>query len=251
MAKTRKRPLVCSIGSTDPTAAAGIGLDLRVYAASGVDAAFAVAAVTAQNAAGVRGLVAIEPDLIAQQLQAIWEERPPDALRIGLLPSSRAIGVVVAFLRALKSRPPVVLDPVLAASSGTQFSGPRELAALRRLMPLATIVTPNAVEAQALSGLRALTLDEARKAAAALSELGCAVLVKGGHLSERSAIDVLAIDGRFVKAYRSARLRRTRRGMGCLLAAALAVELARGKKLDPAIATARAFVRAAPRSSYL
>ena len=242
MTKRRRKPLVCSIGSTDPTCAAGIGLDLRIFERLGARACLAVAAVTAQNDSGVTAIVALEPETIIAQLHAIWAQEVPDALRIGLLPNAHGTRSVIHFLRELTARPPIVMDPVIAASSGTQFCGPDEIAALRALMPLVDVITPNANEAQMFSGMRVSNLIEARGAAAHLSELGCAVLLKGGHLSGARSVDVLARNGRVVKEFGSRKLRATMRGSGCTLAAVLAVELAKGYKLERAIARARAFV---------
>jgi len=243
MASHKVPPLVCSIGSTDPTAAAGIGLDLRVFARLGVRAAFAVAAVTAQNARRVSAIELIDPDVVVAQLRAIWETSRPDAVRIGLLPSADAIRAVAGFFRDSSARPPVVVDPVLAATSGTPFLKPRDVTALWRLFAIATLITPNASEAQALSGIRVATLAGARQAAIALSTFGCAALVTGGHLPGSLSVDVLAIDGAIAFEFRAPRLRRVLRGTGCSLAAAIAVGLARGQTLTRAISQAKTFAR--------
>jgi len=242
MPSHRPGPLVCSIGSTDPTAASGIGLDLRVFERLGVRAAFAVAAVTAQNARCVSAVRPIEPDVVVAQLRAVWEDSQPAAIRIGLLPEARLIAAVTDFLRELPVRPPIVVDPVLASTSGTQFLNPHDVRALFRLFTIATVITPNAIEAQALSGIRVTSLADARRAAGSLSESGTAALVKGGHLSGSRSVDVLAIGGVVVREFRAARLRNAGRGNGCLLAAAIAVGLARGKELARAVADAKTFV---------
>lgn len=244
MASHKAAPIVCSIGSTDPTAAAGIGLDLQVFQRLGVRAAFAVAAVTAQNVRRVNAVRSLDPEIVSAQLRAIWEEARPDAIRIGLLPDARVIAAVTDFLRDLPARPPIVVDPVLAASSGAQFLKPRDMHALWRLFALATLITPNAVEAQALSGIRVASLDDARRAAVALSTTGPAALVKGGHLPGSHSVDVLAIGGEVVREFRAPRSRRTMRGTGCMLAAAIAAGLAREKNLARAIADAKSFVGA-------
>jgi hydroxymethylpyrimidine/phosphomethylpyrimidine kinase len=242
--KKRLRPLVCSIGSTDPTASAGLALDVRVYERLGARSALVVAAVTAQNDRSVSAVAPLPSQVIHEQLRAVWQQSVPDAIRIGLLPDASGIAEVTRFLRELAARPPIVLDPVLASSSGTQFLGPGEMASLRRLMEIATVVTPNALEAQALSGIRVSDVAGARRAAAHLSELGCAVLVKGGHVPGARSVDILARDGRIVKTFAAPRLRASMRGTGCMLAAALAVRLALGDTLERAVQRARSFVRA-------
>lgn len=234
--------MVCSIGSTDPTGAAGIGLDQKVFAELGAAGVFAVAAVTAQNSSGVRCVAPLAPKTILAQLESIWSQVEPDAVRVGLLPRARQIRAVEQFLAS--RRIPIVVDPVLAASSGPRFCGPREIAALKRLFRLAAVATPNAVEAAELARVDVRSVADAERAALALQRrYGCAVLVKGGHLRTAVAIDVLAHRGR-IERFSSPRQRRRVRGTGCMLAAALAVGLARRRTLRRAIRDARAFVRA-------
>ena len=238
----RRQPTICSIGSTDPTVAAGIGRDLVVYERLGAAGVFAVAAITAQNRRRVSVVNPVAPAVLNAQLGAIWREHKPDAIRIGLLPNAKLIAAVSRFLRSLRARPPCVLDPVISASSGRRFLKAADVAALSTLLPLVTLVTPNAREAGELTGIRVRTIADARRAAIALRARGCAALVKGGHLSGRRVTDVLA-DERGVRCFDAARIRTSMRGTGCTLAAAIAVALARGVRLRTAIARARAFVR--------
>jgi len=250
---TKKRcttPVVCSIGTTDPTSGAGLFADAGVYASLGVAGTFVVAGVTAQNSAGVYAVHAIPPATVAAQLRAVWRQVRPDAVRIGLLPDKASAAVVTRFLTSLRRRPPVVLDPVLASTSGHRFAGNAEIRALRALFSVATIATPNALEAAELSATSVRTLEEAERAAVALSSIStCAVLVTGGHLRGTDrVVDVLARGGRLTR-YSGRRIAGDVRGTGCLLAAALAASLARGDNLDAAVRRARSFVRAAITSS--
>jgi hydroxymethylpyrimidine/phosphomethylpyrimidine kinase len=238
----QRRILVLSIGSTDPTGAAGIGRDLVVYERLGATGAFAVAAVTAQNQRRVAEVYSLPPRALRDQLDAIVQQQKPQAVRIGLLPDSRLIAAVARFLRGLRSPIPVVLDPVIVSSSGHRFLGAAELGALEGLLPLVTLVTPNAAEAQELTGIRVRSVADAERAALRLRERGCAVLVTGGHLRGDDVVDVLA-DERGVVHLRNSRIRARMRGTGCTLAAAIAVHLARGMRLRTAIDRARAFVR--------
>lgn len=237
---------MCSVGSTDPTAGAGLFADAAVYAHLGVGATFVVAGVTAQNSAGVSAVHALPPGAITAQLRSVWKQAPPDAVRIGLLPDKAAAVAVLRFLRSLRRRPAVVLDPVIAATSGHRFAGAREIEALRALLRIATIATPNAPEAAQLSAMSVRTVEEAERSAIALAVASkCAILVTGGHLrSGDRVVDVLA-RGKHVTRYSARRLARDARGTGCLLAAALAASLARGDDLEAAIARARSFVRRA------
>lgn len=238
----RRAFLICSVGSTDPTVRAGIGRDLVVYQRLGACGVFAVAAVTAQNSRRVIAVQPLPPALLTAQLRAIWQESLPAAIRIGLLPTRALIAAVARFVRTLRPRPPIVLDPVIAASSGHRFLDLSTLRALAGLLPLVTIVTPNIDEAEALTGERIRSTNDAARVALRLSERGCAVLLKGGHLRGTQVVDVLAAGGRITRLA-APRIHARMRGTGCTLAAALAVNLARGVPLTQAIRRARAFVR--------
>ena len=245
----KSQPVVCTIGTTDPTGAAGIGLDMKLFARLGVRGVFAVAAVSAQNSKRVARVDALPPAAITAQLRAIWQQVKPDAIRVGLLPAADGIAAVTKFLRGLRRRPPVIVDPVLAATSGRRFSGPAEIAALKKLFTLAELVTPNASEAAKLAGIKVRTVADAADAGRAIARAaGCAVLVKGGHLRGRVCYDVLADAGGvvYIGTRRSAR---SMRGTGCLLAAAIAAGRARGDSLHDAIAEARDIVAVALREA--
>jgi hydroxymethylpyrimidine kinase/phosphomethylpyrimidine kinase len=241
--KRLKNTLVASIGSTDPTGVAGIGRDLIVYERLGATGAMAVAAVTAQNQRHVAEVYPLPPRALRDQLDAIVQERKPAALRIGLLPDAQLVAAVARFLRGMRPRIPVVLDPVIVSSSGHRFLGAAELGALEGLLPLVTLVTPNALEAGELAGMPVRSVADAERAARRLHERGCAVLVTGGHIRGDDVVDVLA-DKQGLVRLRARRISARMRGTGCTLAAAIAVYLARGMRLRPAIARARAFVRA-------
>ncbi|MBV8223365.1 MAG: hydroxymethylpyrimidine/phosphomethylpyrimidine kinase [Candidatus Eremiobacteraeota bacterium] len=242
-AAARARPLLCSIGSTDPTGVAGVTRDLVIYERLGAWGVFALAAVTAQNRRRVTEVHPLPARVLRDQLDSVMHGPRPAALRIGLLPDARLIAAVARFLRAQRKGIPVVLDPVISSSSGHRFLGPAELGALEGLLPLVTLVTPNASEAQALTGIRVRTVADAERAAMRLRERGCAALVTGGHLRGPQIVDVLA-DAKGTVRFRAARIASQMRGTGCTLAAATAVGLAKGRALRRAIADGRAFVRA-------
>ena len=257
--KARSATVLCSIGSTDPSGAAGLGADLRVFAHLGAVGVCVVTGVSAQNSARVLSVGEIAPKLVTQQLQAIWHQVRPDAVCVGLVPGAAALAAVERFLRRCQPRPPIVVDPVISASSGRRFLGARELRALRRLLTIATVVTPNLSEAAALTGDRVATLAQAEGAARLLAAGGCAALVTGGHLAGRACVDVLAAPGSrrrggaqrgvVLRRFAAPRLAGTMRGAGGILAAALAVELGRGERLEQAVMRARTFVRRAHRSA--
>src|SRR5215469_1869771 len=238
----RKRPVILSIGSTDPTSAAGITRDLLVYERLDADGALALAAVTAQNSRRVAEVYALPARALRNQLDAITQERRISAVRVGLVPSAQLLAAVARFVRSQRRRLPIVLDPVISSSSNHRFLGSAEIGALEGLMKLATVITPNAAEAAELSGRRVRTVADARDAAIRLRKCGCAVLVTGGHIRGKDSVDVLA-DANGVVEYRAPRIAASMRGTGCTLAAAIAVYLGRGLSLRAAVRNARAFVR--------
>lgn len=244
MSTSTKNPVVCSVGSSDPTAGAGLFADAAVYARLGVRPTFVVAGVTAQNSARVSAVHSVPPKIIRAQLEAVWAQVRPAAMRIGLLPDTAAVNEIARFLRSLRRRPPVVLDPVIAATAGHRFAGASEIRALRRLLALTTIATPNADEAAEVARMPVRDVAEAERAALVLAGNGCAVLITGGHLAGDRIVDVLVQSGR-VKRYSARRLPADVRGTGCMLSAALAAMLARGYALDDCVRRARAFVRRA------
>ncbi len=247
---SRSLPLVCSIGSTDPTCAAGIGLDLTLNALLGVRSAIIVTGVTAQNSRSVTGVVPIPPRSIRAQLQAVYEHVRPDAIRIGLIPGAPAIRSVRTFLSEQpRGGPPVILDPVLSSTSGRRFAGVKEIAALKKLFACAELVTPNADEAAALAGMHVRSIDDAAEAAQQIARSSnCAVLVKGGHLDGTTCFDVLADRGGVV--YIGAKRQRgTMRGAGCILASAIAAFRAKGLPLLAAVEHARDVIAHAMREA--
>jgi len=248
-----KPRVVCSIGSTDPTGGAGLFLDAAVYSKiEGVIGVYVVAGITAQNSRGVRRVLSAPSDAIVAQLDMILDQVRPDAIRIGLVPRASACIAVADRLRRLKRRPPVVIDPVMSASSGARLQAKSAIAGLRRLLRVADVATPNAPEAAELASMRVVDVADAERAAILLAgRYGCAVLVTGGHLRTGARIvDVLAHANGRIERFTGARVRGDARGTGCVLAASLAAALARGDDLSDAVRFARRFVRAALLSSH-
>jgi hydroxymethylpyrimidine/phosphomethylpyrimidine kinase len=233
-------PIVCTIGTTDPWNAAGLGLDVRALAECGARAVSVVAGISAQDARGLHYVAAIATEAIEAQFEAL-SAAPIAAYRIGALPGAEAIRTIAA--RLASTSVPVVYDPVLRASSGGAFLDGAGIAAIvSSLLPRASIVTPNLAEASVLASLPAISdVDGMEQAARALVRLGAgAALVTGGHL-DGAPVDVL-FDGELHR-FEAARLNATMRGTGCLLADALAAALARGTPLTQAVEEARDYVR--------
>jgi hydroxymethylpyrimidine/phosphomethylpyrimidine kinase len=233
---------VCSIGSTDPWNAAGLGLDVRALAECGVRPLTVVAGVTAQDHGGVLAFEALTPASIAAQFAAL-RSAAVGAYRVGALLDVASIHAVAAALGARAAGLPVVYDPVLAPSGGGTFAdGSAQAALLDCLLPQTTLLTPNIGEAERLTGERVTTAADMEAAAHRLRARGAAaVLVKGGHLAG-DAVDVLVYSGGTI-VFEAPRLAGTLRGTGCLLACAVAAALAHGESLPDAVARARAFVR--------
>lgn len=244
-------PNVLSIAGSDPAGGAGIQADLKTFAALEVYGCAVPAVLTAQNTRQVSRVFGLPGDFLEVQLRTLFDDVQIDAVKIGMLGSRDAVVIVARTLR--EYRPPtVVLDPVLRASTGAALLDDDALAALRcELLPLTTLVMPNAAEAGALLGRAApRTVSDAESAAADLCRHGArAALVTGGHLELADvSTDVLHSDGE-VTRFDIARVPHDNHGTGCTLSAALAAYLARGESLKNACALAQRFVASAMRES--
>jgi hydroxymethylpyrimidine/phosphomethylpyrimidine kinase len=234
--------IALTIAGSDSGGGAGIQADLKTFAAHGVFGTSAVTAITVQNTLGITSVTALSPDLVASQIDAVVSDLGADATKIGMLVNADIVEAVAAAILGHRLTH-IVLDPVMAGQQGGRLLDERGVAMLRdRLLPLATVVTPNVAEAEVLTGLTVRALDGQRRAAARLIELGAhAALVKGGHL-EGPAIDVL-YDGRVFVELRAERIATVHtHGTGCTLASAIAARLARGDDLTTAARGAKTYV---------
>lgn len=236
---------LCTIAGSDPTGGAGLQGDLKTFAAHGV---YGTAVVTALTVQGRRGVTRVEPAgaaLVGEQLDVVLDEVLPRGLKTGMLWDAETIIAVAARLSG--EGIPLVVDPVLAATTGGGLLHPDALTALRdELLPLAWVATPNLLEGARLLGVADITDDDMAEAARALLALGPrAVLLKGGHGGGTEAIDALATaDG--VELLRLPRLEGANaHGTGCALAASLAARLAQGDTLIAASRGAKAYVHRA------
>jgi hydroxymethylpyrimidine/phosphomethylpyrimidine kinase len=234
-----------TIAGSDSCGGAGVEMDLKVFAALGVYGACAITAVTAQNSRGVISAFELPADLVAQQIDAVLGDVGADAIKTGML-SSAAIAEVIAQRLAVHGARNLVVDPVIAAKDGTRLLTEHGVAAVReKLLPLAALVTPNAPEAEALTGEAVSGREGMVRAARELVDMGAkAALVKGGHLPG-TAVDVLW-DGSEQTVLENPRLPGPPvHGTGCVLAAAIAGYLARGERLADAVAKGREFLQRA------
>ncbi|HEV2064867.1 MAG TPA: bifunctional hydroxymethylpyrimidine kinase/phosphomethylpyrimidine kinase [Thermoanaerobaculia bacterium] len=242
----KKRPVVAaSIAASDSGGGAGIQADLLTFAAHGVYGATVLTALTAQNTVAVLGVEPVSPRLLRRQIDAVFGDLRPAAVKIGMLFDAPRIRAVAAGLRRWKARN-VVLDPVMVSKSGARLLSPAALACLKReLLPLCDLVTPNLPEAAALSGMRLRSESDRRLAAGAIADLGArAVLIKGGHGRGREVRDLL-FDGAWFTVFSAPRIRtRATHGTGCTLSSAIAANLAKGRSLEDSVLEAIAYLRA-------
>ncbi len=232
-----------TIAGSDPSGGAGIQADLKTFHQFGVYGEAAITLLTVQNTRRVSRVVMMDPALVREQIQAVLEDIPPDAIKTGALGDGRLIRVVTGFSFAV----PLVVDPVMISKHGARLMASEAADVLRtQLLPRAALVTPNIPEAEALTGLSVTTIEEARRAAAAIVAMGArAVLIKGGHF-EDTATDLLLTAAGEERVYPAERIdTRHTHGTGCTYSAAITAELAKGTSLPEAISRAKAYITAA------
>ncbi len=235
----RKIPVAITIAGSDSGGGAGIQADLKSFAAMGVHGTVAITAVTAQNTYEVTGVYALPPEFVVKQIETVYRDMGIDAGKTGMLFSSEIISAVADIVRQLSF--PLVVDPVMIAKSGAPLLRDDAVDALiNRLIPIATVVTPNRFEAEKIIGESIYGVSKLEEAAKKISKLGVeAVLVKGGHLDTESSIDILYYNGK-VYRFESPRYSvKTTHGTGCALSAAIAAGLARGLSIVEAVSKAK------------
>jgi hydroxymethylpyrimidine kinase/phosphomethylpyrimidine kinase len=277
MIARKKLPVALTIAGSDSGGGAGIQADLKTFAALGVHGASAIACLTAQNPKRVLGIETCSPKMLRQQIEAVFEELNPAAVKTGMLFSAENVLAVANFFQNSKSKtqnPKLIVDPVLISTSGAKLLEPAAMKILtEKLLPLATLVTPNLSEAEILSGGEISSVEEMRAAAKTIyARFRCAVLVKGGHLpfienlkrdlSKRKtiqqfndltiqqAVDIffdgkteLLLSAPFVKGVRT-------HGTGCTYSAAICAALALGHDLPRAVEIGKNFITRAISESY-
>ena len=256
MSQRRTRPIALTIAGSDSGGGAGVQADLKTFAALGVHGTSAITCLTAQNPRRVLGVEACSPKMLRQQIEAVFEELPPRAVKTGMLFSAENILVVANFFgnrqSAVNNRQ-LIVDPVMVATSGARLLKPSAEKFLKnKLLPLATLVTPNLDEAEILTEQKIRTPEALRDAARAIfSRYGCAVLAKGGHLKNcLEALDIffdgkteLLLSAPFVRGICT-------HGTGCTYSAAICAALALGHDLPRAVELGKNFITAAIADSY-
>lgn len=234
-----------TIAGSDCSGGAGIQADIKTMTMNGVYAMSAVTALTAQNTTGVMEISEVSPDFLGKQLDAVFTDIRPDAVKIGMVSSGVLIETIAERLRYYQAEK-IVIDPVMAASSGRSLSGFDALTALKReLLPLALLVTPNIGEAELISGVPIRGKNDMSAAARLIGDdYGCAVLLKGGH-SDGNADDLLYRDGDCFW-FEGRRIDNPNtHGTGCTLSSAIAANLAKGFDLWESVKRAKDYISGA------
>lgn len=234
-----------SIAGSDSCGGAGIQADLKTMTMNGVFAMTAVTALTAQNTTGVTAISEVTPEFLKQQIDAVFEDIRPDAVKIGMVSSPDLVEVIAERLKFYKAQN-IVVDPVMVATSGSVLSKDSAISVMKeKLLPLAAVITPNIPEAEILSGMKIETQEEMEKAAEYIGDkFNCAVLCKGGH-NINDANDLLYENGKFTWFNGKRIDNPNTHGTGCTLSSAIAANLAKGYSLTESIERAKAYISGA------
>ncbi len=231
-----------SIAGSDSSGGAGIQADIKTMTMQGVYAMSAITALTAQNTTGVRDILEVSPEFLAKQIDAVFEDIFPDAVKIGMVSSAELIQVIAKRLNYFKAKN-IVVDPVMVATSGSQLLQTEAITTLQQeLLPIATLVTPNIPEAEVLSGMEIHTKDHMLAAAERINKsYGAAVLLKGGHCVNDSN-DLLYKEEKWIW-FEGRRIHNPNtHGTGCTLSSAIAANLAKGFDLEQSVLRAKDYI---------
>ena len=234
-----------TIAGSDSSGGAGIQADIKTMTMNGVFATSAITALTAQNTTGVQGIYEVSPNFLGQQIDSVFTDIRPDAVKIGMVSSVGLISVIAEKLAAYHAGN-IVVDPVMVATSGSKLISVDAIDALKeKLLPMATVLTPNIPETEVLSGMSVKSAEDMIAAAKTISETyGCAVLCKGGH-QLNDANDLLYRNGGY-RWFNGKRIDNPNtHGTGCTLSSAIASNLAKGYDLDTAVERAKAYISGA------
>ncbi len=238
--------IALTIAGSDSSGGAGIQADLKTFQAHGVFGMSAITAVTVQNTQKVYAIQEMRPEIVHDQIVCLFDDTPIHAVKIGMAASAELIEAIADALKNVPA-PAIVLDPVMISKSGFALLPQESAQALiEKLFPLAEVVTPNIHEAEKLVGYEIRNVAEMKKAAAAIAELGASkVVVKGGHLGEVDATDIL-YDGQDFQQISSPRIKTTdTHGTGCTFSSAIAANLALGKNFIEAVTLAKTYITGA------
>ena len=236
---------ILSIAGSDCSGGAGIQADLKTFSAHGLFGMSVIVSVVAENTVRVIEIQDVRPDMIQKQIDAIFEDIVPDAVKIGMLSGPDCMAAVAEKLREYKPAN-VVIDPVMYAKNGCPLMDPESVSTLiREIVPFADVLTPNIPEAEKISGIKIQCVEDMKRAAEIIHRMGCrTVLVKGGH-AEGDALDIL-FDGESFSSFSVPRIdTKNTHGTGCTYSSAIASNLALGMSIDRAVERAKAYVTTA------
>lgn len=242
---TKKRKTTLTIAGSDSSGGAGIQADIKTMQANGVYAMSAITALTAQNTTGVSGIFEVTPEFLGQQLDAVFTDIYPDAVKIGMVASAELVKMIAFKLKEYKAER-IVVDPVMVSTSGSRLISEEAIQILKtELFPLASVLTPNIPEAEVLFGASIHSAEDMERAAQAISEeYHCAVLLKGGH-QLNDANDLLYAEGKSRWFYGRRIDNPNTHGTGCTLSSAIASNLAKGYGLEEAVERAKEYISGA------
>ena len=242
---TKKRKTTLTIAGSDSSGGAGIQADIKTMQANGVYAMSAITALTAQNTTGVSGIFEVTPEFLGQQLDAVFTDIYPDAVKIGMVASAELVKMIAFKLKEYKAER-IVVDPVMVSTSGSRLISEEAIQILKtELFPLASVLTPNIPEAEVLFGASIHSAEDMERAAQAISEeYHCAVLLKGGH-QLNDANDLLYAEGKNRWFYGRRIENSNTHGTGCTLSSAIASNLAKGYGLEEAVERAKEYISGA------
>lgn len=235
-----------TIAGSDSSGGAGIQADLKTMLANHVYGMSAITALTAQNTTGVTDIMEVTPEFLAEQLDSIFTDIRPDAVKTGMVSSSQLIEIIADKLREYEAVN-IVVDPVMVATSGAKLICDDAMETLKKkLLTLATVITPNIPEGEVLAGMKISSKEDMVTAAEKISNTyGCSVLLKGGH-SLNDANDLLVEPGKEPVWFKGRRIANTNtHGTGCTLSSAIASNLAKGKSLEEAVKSAKNYISGA------
>ena len=236
-----------TIAGSDSGGGAGIQCDIKTISSLGGYETTAITAITAQNTVGVRNILNIPINMIEEQIKAIIDDIGTDAIKIGMLSNEKIIHCVAKIISIFNKKIPIVLDPVMVAKGGASLlDESAHSAMITKILPLATLLTPNAPEASVLSGIKVVDVDSQQVAGETLLKKGArAVLVKGGHISGSNITDLLVTKNGVFRFESKRILTQHTHGTGCTLASGIATGLAQGMDLYRAVSRARSYLSAA------
>jgi len=237
-------PTVLTIAGSDSGGGAGIQADIKTFSALGCYGMSVITALTAQNTLGVTGIHSVPPDFVKAQLDAVLQDIPPLAIKIGMVHSLELVAVIVNALRPYPDIP-VILDPVMVATSGDRLIAQETVTHLvAELFPLSTLITPNLDEAALLANMPITTVKDMQSAGKIIMQQGCnALLLKGGHLQKDQLTSLLFTANGNVQSFTSDKIEtKNMHGSGCTLSSAIAAYIAHGETLAKAVALAQDYV---------